>query len=99
MTEKVLAAIDWRIRIYGDGTIELCEKASVDTTGFDPIEQDVLEPTITVPSALRRNWDISIRPRSFDRRSGTGYLDRENKRWREIQAACYTGRFRSILRR
>jgi hypothetical protein len=48
MTEKVLAAIDWRIRIYGDGTIELCEKASVDTTGFDPIEQDVLEPTITV---------------------------------------------------
>ena len=48
MAEKVLDAIGWRMRIHGEGTIELCEKATVDLARFDPIEQDVIEPTISV---------------------------------------------------
>ena len=48
MTEKVLAALGWRMRITGDGTIEICPPASEAAARFDPTEQDVIEPSISV---------------------------------------------------
>ena len=38
----------------------------------------------TVPSAMHGSRDIGIRPRSSYRRSSTRYLDRKDKRWRDI---------------
>lgn len=59
MADKVLAAINWRIRIAGDGTIEICEKPTTVSAHFDPIEQDVIEPSITV------NYDLFNCPNVF----------------------------------
>lgn len=48
MIEKILTAIDWRIRISGDGTITV-EPASADPVAtFDPFENDVIESKIKV---------------------------------------------------
>lgn len=48
MADKVLDAIGWRMRIKGDGNITLLPKPTEPSAQFDPIEQDVLEPSITV---------------------------------------------------
>ncbi len=48
MADKVLAAIGWRMRIEGDGRIVLLPKPMEPVAHFDPIEQDVIEPSITV---------------------------------------------------
>ena len=48
MTEKILAALGSRMRIEGDGTIELCPAAGSASAQFDPIERDVIEPSISV---------------------------------------------------
>ncbi|OLR55032.1 hypothetical protein BHK98_02495 [Hornefia porci] len=48
MAEKVLSVIGWRMRITGNGTIEICPEAATEAAQFDPIDQDVIEPTISV---------------------------------------------------
>lgn len=48
MADKVLSAIGWRMKIAGDGTV-LLQPEPVDVSAqFDPIDQDVLEPSIKV---------------------------------------------------
>lgn len=52
MVGKILQAINWRIRIDGDGTINILPKA-VDISGrFDPTTNDVIEPQLT----YTRDW-------------------------------------------
>lgn len=48
MADKVISAIGWRMRIAGDGTVEIAPKPKGESARFDPIEQDVLEPTIKI---------------------------------------------------
>lgn len=48
MVDRVLEAIDWRLRINGDGTIEVVPKPLESVATFDPIECDVLEPDIRI---------------------------------------------------
>lgn len=48
MSEKILTAIDWRIRLAGDGTIELAPKATEAVASYDPLENDAIEPSISV---------------------------------------------------
>ena len=64
MAEKVLIAIGWRMRINGLGTVELSAKPTGASAQFDPVEQDVLEPSINVeydwyacPNVLRAVQD------------------------------------------
>ena len=52
MTERVLASINWRLRIHGDGTIEIASKATEEVSSFDPNSNDVIEPSIKVD----RDW-------------------------------------------
>lgn len=47
MVEKILQAINWRIRLHGDGTIELTEKAANPIAHFDPA-QDYIEPDVSI---------------------------------------------------
>lgn len=51
MANKVLAAINWRLRIAGDGSISVCPKASEAVAVFG-MERDIVEPSITV----RADW-------------------------------------------
>lgn len=48
MIDKVLAAIDWRIRIDGDGTINVLPKPIEAAAIFDPLSNDVIETKIKV---------------------------------------------------
>lgn len=48
MIEKILTAIDWRIKIAGDGTIMVEPKATEPSAILDPITMDVIEPGIKV---------------------------------------------------
>lgn len=52
MVDKILAAINWRMRLQGDGTIELCPHPLEPTAQFDPLDNDVIEPTISI----ERDW-------------------------------------------
>ena len=50
MTEKILTAIDWRLRITGDGAISVEPKPAEPVQTFDPLETDVIETQINVSS-------------------------------------------------
>ena len=52
MTEKILLAINWRVRLKGDGTIELTDKASSVSINFDPVNADYIEPDVSI----ERDW-------------------------------------------
>ena len=52
MVEKILLAINWRIRLQGDGTIELTSKATTASFNLDPVNADYIEPDITI----ERDW-------------------------------------------
>lgn len=52
MCHKVLTAIDWRLRILGDGTIQVMPQSDEPVTMFDPNSADVVEPQIE----LTNDW-------------------------------------------
>lgn len=61
MIDKILAAIGWRLRLTGDGTIEICPKASAPEVTFGA-GNDVIAPPVTVaddwfncPNVFRAN--------------------------------------------
>ena len=51
MTNKILAAINWRLRIEGDGSITICPQAS-ELSGTFGLDNDVIEPKLT----RRADW-------------------------------------------
>ena len=46
LSEKILAAINWRLRVQGDGSVEVCSMAQNISARFDPLENDVIEPQL-----------------------------------------------------
>ena len=54
MIEKILQAIGWRLRIHGDGTVEVAPQADTPTATFDVLENDSIEPAITLTSDWHR---------------------------------------------
>lgn len=48
MADKILMAIGWRLRIDGDGTVHVCPKATEESATFDALENDVIEPQLSV---------------------------------------------------
>jgi hypothetical protein len=95
MAEKVLAVIGWRMRISGDGTIEICPEATSQLAEFDPIEQDVIEPSITVdydwyscPNVFRAiQDDLSAVARDDSPESPLSTVNRGREVWAE-ETSC-----------
>lgn len=95
MADKVLSAIGWRMRIDGMGTIELCQKPNKESAGFDPIEQDVLEPGISVdydwyacPNVFRAiQEDLSAVARDDSEDSPLSTVNRGREVWEE-ETSC-----------
>ena len=52
MADKVLTAMNWRMRILGNGTIQILPMATDATRTFDPLSVDVLEPRLKIT----RDW-------------------------------------------
>lgn len=50
MIEKILLAIDWRLRISGDGSISIEPFSDEPVANFDPLENDIIETKIKVSS-------------------------------------------------
>ena len=48
MIDKILVSIGWRLRILGDGTIQMMEKATTPSARFNAIDYDIIEPEINV---------------------------------------------------
>ena len=48
MTDKVLDAIGWRMKIQGDGTILICPRATAVSGEFDSMENDSVKPQVSV---------------------------------------------------
>lgn len=48
MADKVINAMGWRMRIQGDGTIQITQQATDAGVFFDPLENDAIEPEMTV---------------------------------------------------
>lgn len=46
MAQKILKAINWRLKINGKGVITICAKPQVPVAKFDSIEMDIIEPQI-----------------------------------------------------
>lgn len=52
MVEKVLNAINWRMRLHGDGSIELTSMPIEASIRLDPLDNDIIEPSINIT----RDW-------------------------------------------
>lgn len=52
MVDYILDAINWRIKIEGDGTIVICEKANDYVVYIDADKYDILEMEVTI----EKNW-------------------------------------------
>lgn len=95
MAEKVLLAIGWRMRIDGMGTVEILPKPAKSSAQFDPVEQDVLEPTISVeydwyscPNVLRAvQEDLSAVARDDAADSPLSTVNRGREVWAE-ETSC-----------
>lgn len=44
---KILNAIGWRIRISGDGSIRICQRATKASARYDAFDRDAIEPKVT----------------------------------------------------
>lgn len=90
MVNKILDAINWRIRITGDGIIHLQEKSRSVSAVFDTLENDSIEPQLTkerdlfdCPNILRViNGDDSVTV--IDNDSELSVESRGRQVWSEI---------------
>ena len=95
MAEKILSAIGWRMRITGDGTIEICPEPETESANFDPVEEDMIEPSIAVeydwyscPNVFRAvQDDLSAVARDDDPDSPLSTVSRGREIWAE-ETSC-----------
>lgn len=91
MAHKVLKAINWRLKIRGDGTIEICPKSADPVAFFDSIEMDIIEPQIKAsndwygcPNVFRAIKDDLIGiARDDDENSPLSTVNRGREIWKE----------------
>lgn len=91
MAEKVLLAINWRMRIQGDGTIVIEPMPTEVSATFDPLEYDVIEPKVSrkkdwysAPNVFRAIMDdVSAVARDDSEDSPLSTVNRGREIWEE----------------
>ena len=91
MLDKVLLAIGWRLKLHGDGTIDIGPEAVTAAASFDPLDNDALEPDITAeqdwyscPNVFRAvNDDVSGVARDDNPDSMLSTVSRGREVWAE----------------
>ena len=100
MVDKILTAINWRMRILGDGTIQIMPLAEETVRIFDPLNADVLEPSLKItrdwykcPNVLRAvSGDLVAVARDDDDNSPLSTVNRGREVWdEESNVALNTG--------
>lgn len=95
MADKILTAIGWRMRIRGDGTVVLAPRPTDAAAQFDPLDHDVLEPSINIdydwfecPNVFRAVMDdLSAVARDDDPDSPLSTVSRGREVWAE-ETSC-----------
>lgn len=91
MTNKILDAIGWRLRIEGDGTIQICPEAEEPSATFGTLRADCIEPRISVekdlfecPNVFRAaSGNNSVEVRDEDPDSALSTSSRKREVWKE----------------
>ena len=91
MSEKILDAIGWRLRIEGDGTITICPEASGESSTFSALDNDKIEPKVKIekdwfdcPNVLRAVSDTeSFTEYDDDPKSHLSIPSRGREVWKE----------------
>ena len=91
MIDKILAAVDWRLRITGDGTIQIMPKATEAAAEYDPLDNDAIEPEIEVtqdwyscPNCFRAvSGDLTAVARDDSENSMFSTINRGREVWME----------------
>lgn len=91
MTEKILNAINWRLRIHGDGTIEVTSQPDSEVATFDVLNNDSIEPQLTLahdwftcPNCFRAvNIDVSAVAKDENPASLLSTISRGREVWAE----------------
>ncbi len=89
MIDKILTAINWRLRILGDGTIQILPIAVAAVASYDPLENDAIEPEIEIsydwyecPNCFRAiSGDLSATARDDDTSSQLSTVNRGREVW------------------
>lgn len=94
MIEKILKAIDWQMRIQGDGTIILSPISLEPVAELSPLTMDIMEPTFTVdrdwfecPNVFRATLnEMSAVARDDDPNSPLSTVSRGREIWAQDEA-------------
>lgn len=89
MIDKILKALDWRMRITGSGEIQVLSKATKARAIYDPLMNDAIEPEITVtydwyecPNCLRAtSGDVSAVVKDESEASPFSTVNRGREVW------------------
>lgn len=89
MADKILEAINWRMRITGDGRVTLCPKAEEIVWQFDALDNDTIEPEVTLsddwyecPNVVRvTSGDASVTARDDSPDSPLSTVNRGREVW------------------
>jgi len=91
MAQKIINAIDWRIRITGTGEIRICPKAAEPEATFDALENDLIELSVSdssdwfsCPNVFRAtSGDMTAVARDDDPESPFSTVARGREIWME----------------
>lgn len=94
MANRILTAINWRLRISGDGTITICPRAA-EISGVFGLDNDVIEPKLvkradwfSCPNVLRAvSGDLTAVARDDREDSALSTVNRGREIWKE-ETSC-----------
>ena len=103
MVEKILNAINWQLKIDGDGTIRIVKKTNGVVASFDALDNDSIEPQLSVtrdwydcPNVFRAiEDDLSAVARDDNPDSPLSTINRGREIWLE-ETDCDLGENESI---
>ena len=104
MAENILTAMNWRLRIEGDGSIHICKKSAKPVASFDAVKNDVLEPKMSktydwysCPNVFRAVMDdMSAVARDDSPNSFLSTVNRGREIWME-ETSCNLSEGESLM--
>lgn len=99
IAQEIAKAINWQIKVRGDGSVRICPKPSTISGTFDNIENDIVETSVTdkhdifaVPNVLRVTLDGSAATaRDDDPDSEYSTVNRGREVWSQEDAKLAAG--------
>jgi len=99
VAQEIAKAINWQIKVNGDGSVRICPKPLTISGTFDNIENDIIETSVsderdifTVPNVLRVTLDGSAATaRDDDPDSAYSTVNRGREIWKQETAKLAAG--------